>query len=238
MSFDSTLATRFADWNYANPILLYALVRMHKPQAVVDVGTYRGLSASWMAKGVQENNFGKVYCIDDFSLHEHVSRYGDPKAHLIGNLEALGIREWVEIIEGKSDQVVWPSAISMAYIDAWHSHNAAKHDFEKALSLGATIIALDDTENCVGPRLFAETVNLEGWSSMHFHSANGMTLFVKDELKRPVTFSQELPNNPGVDLRFMTLEEQGTHFEEATKVTGLDYGSILGQTEHDREVGT
>jgi hypothetical protein len=60
-----------------------------------------------------------------------------------------------------------------------------------------------------------------------------MTLFMKKQEKRLITFSQELPlPNPGVDIRPLTLKQQAMHFKEASAITGLNYSPILGHTEH------
>lgn len=237
-TFYTNIEKVFADWHYSHPFFLYAFIRAIKPQNVVEVGTYRGFAACWMARALQENNTGKLHCIDNFSLKEHVERYGDPREHLEENLSTLGIREWVEIHEGESsDPAMWPEKVDMAYIDGWHSYNAVRDDFLTAKDRGAYLLALDDTENCVGPRLFSEHVRAltDGgeWDVVDIHSDNGLTIFLKRQPKRLITFSQELPLPcVGVDLRPMTLEEQSTHFAEASKVTGLDYRPIMGHTEH------
>ena len=57
----------FHDWKYDHPRILYALIRSLKPLVVVEVGTYRGYAAAWMARALQENGIGMLYCIDDFS---------------------------------------------------------------------------------------------------------------------------------------------------------------------------
>jgi hypothetical protein len=240
--FYDTITTRFADWTYSHPLFLYAAIRAMKPQVVVECGLYRAFAACWMARALQENNTGKLVAIDNFSLKEHVERYGDPRTHAEGNLKALGVDGWVEIHEGEtSDPAMWPDKVDVCYIDAWHSHDAAKREFEMAVERGAYLIALDDTENCVGPRLFVEQNRAKydklGWDVMDIHSDNGLTIFLKRKPRRPITFSQELPlPNPGVDLRPLTLEQQAEHFAEAAKITKLDYSECLKNTEHDLEL--
>lgn len=240
MSFYETVKEVYADWWYSHPIILHGFLRALKPDVHVDCGTYRGLSAAWAAKAMQENNKGRVVCLDDFSLTEHVERYGDPRAHLEGNLRACGIREWVEIREGNTfDTTLWPEQVDTCYVDAFHSLAAAENDFHKAAMRGAYLIALDDTENCVGPRMLVEKLRRlhfiggHEWDVMDIHSDNGLTIFLKKQPRRPITFSQELPfPNPGVDLRPLTLEQQRAHFDEAAKITGFEYAGILGDTEH------
>jgi len=237
--FYSTVRERFADWNYGHPLILHGFIRAMKPQVIVEVGLYRAFAACWMARALQENNTGRLYAIDNFTLTEHSHIYGDPRTHAESNLKACGVDGWVEIIEGNSDEVEWPEQVDVCYVDAWHSYTAAKQDFFKAVERGAYLIALDDTENCVGPRMLVEELRRlafiggHQWDVMDAHSDNGMTLFLKRQPRRLITFSQELPfPNPGVDLRPLTLEEQRLHFAEATLTTGVDYSPILKETEH------
>ncbi len=241
MSFYEEVNKVFASWNYDSPRLLHAFIRCLKPQHIVDCGTYRGLSAAWMAKACQENNMGRVHCLDNWSLLEHaqILEGKTPKQHAEDNLTHLGVREWVEFRDGDTgNPAIWPEKVDFIYIDAWHSHDAAYFELKECIDRGATFIAFDDVENCVGPRLLVDqTISHEFWADRYqrldLHSDNGLTIFVKRQSRRLVTFSQELPYpNPGVDLRPLTLEQQAEHFKEASTITGLDYTSISTQTEH------
>lgn len=245
MSFYEQVDQVFATWNYNSPRILHSFIRALKPHHIVDCGTYRGLSASWMAKACQENNFGRVVALDNWSLLEHAHILGDktPKQHAEDNLTRLGVREWVEFHDGDEfDDSVWPSKVDFIYIDAWHSFSACQNDTIKAIERGASFLAYDDTENCVGPRMFVDSFNQlvpngQEWQQLDLHSDNGLTIFVKKQPRRKITFSQELPYpNPGVDLRPLSLAEQQAHFDEASKITGINYSSILNLTEHDLTV--
>ena len=241
MSFYEEVNKVFATWNYDSPRLLHGFIRCLKPQHIVDCGTYRGLSAAWMAKACQENNMGRVHCLDNWSLLEHaqILEGKTPKQHAEDNLAHLGVREWVEFHDGDTkDTGIWPEKIDFIYLDAHHSHEYAAFELGEAVLRGASFIAFDDVENCVGPRMLVDsTISHELWAERYqrldLHSDNGLTIFVKHQPRRLVTFSQELPYpNPGVDLRPLTLEQQTEHFKEASAITGLDYSSIATQTEH------
>lgn len=245
MSFYEEVNKVYASWNYDSPRLLHGFIRCMKPQHIVDCGTYRGLSAAWMAKACQENNMGRVHCLDNWSLleHAHLLEGKTPKQHAEENLTHLGVRDWVEFHDGDTkDLIIWPEKVDFIYIDAWHSYEAAHREALEAIKRGAWFLAFDDAENCVGPRMFVDDFaslvhNAPQWQQLDLHSDNGLTTFVKKQPRRLITFSQELPYpNPGVDLRPLTLEQQAEHFKEASAVTGLDYSSILDQTEHDLKV--
>lgn len=241
-SFYTKVDQVFADWNYQSPRIIHSLLRALKPDVHVEIGVYRGLSTAWAAQAMRENGSGRVIGIDDFSLEEHVDRYGDPRAHLQSNLDELGVSDLVEIRDGKTDDVsLWPDKVDSCYVDAWHSYHAAAGDFMRAYHRGAKLICLDDTENCVGPRMFVEemrnTAIADEFDILDLHSDNGLTIFLKKQPRRPITFSQELPPPcVGVDLRPLTIEQQKAHFEEAKLFTNIDYSPIYNQIEHDLKV--
>jgi len=233
-NFHSYVDELFHDWNYGHPKILYGFIRAMKPQVVVEVGTYRGYAACWMARALQENGSGRLYCIDNFQLTEHVHKYGDPRAHCEDNMRKCGVRDVITIIEGKSDEVEWPKDVDMAYIDGWHSFAQASKDFEKAVVQGAKLIAMDDTDVCFGPRALEDTIRYNGkqFDCLSISSDNGLALFKLKTPKRQITFSQELPHpNPGVDIRPLTTAQQIAHLEEAGMQPLIDYVRA-GLTEH------
>lgn len=61
---------------------LYGLVRVLKPELVVETGTYKGVTAEVMARACKENNFGRVVTCDPY---DH--RAGQSKSHLFYPLE-------------------------------------------------------------------------------------------------------------------------------------------------------
>lgn len=236
MGFYENVDKIFHDWNYGSPKVLYGLIRSLKPDVVCDIGTYRGYSAAWMAKACQENNKGLVYCLDNFSLTDHAARYGDAKKHLWENLEACGVDGFIRLIEGDTDKIQWPEKVDLAYVDAWHSLRLARHDFQKAASLGAKCICLDDTTQSVGPRMLMQEVRESGeWDVIDLDRDCGMGICMRREPLRPIIFSQEIEDLiPGFDLSASTKEEQDKHLVEAWKKTGEDYSRIAGMVHEGR----
>jgi len=231
-NFHAYVDELFHDWNYGHPKILYGFIRAMKPQVVVEVGTYRGYAACWMARALQENGSGRLYCIDNFQLTEHVHKYGDPRKHCEDNFAKCGVSDVITILEGRSDEVEWPEKVDMAYIDGWHSHKQASADFIKAAAQGAKLIALDDTDVCFGPRYFADNWIDEDWDSILISSDNGMGIFKRKEDRRLITFSQEMPHpNPGVDIRGLTKDQQIAHLE-ASGSKQLSHYVRFGLTEH------
>jgi len=221
--FFVTVERIFHDWNYGHPKVLWGLIRALKPSVVVEVGTYRGYAACYIARALQENNHGHLYCIDNFSLRDHVSKYGDPVQHWERNLTDCGVRDWASLIIGTSDKVAkWPASIDLAYIDGWHSYAQAKLDFDNCAAAGATCICLDDTLNCIGPRKLVAEVDRKKWSVTTLPNDNGLTICTQLNDRR-VTFSQELPDNPGTDITAFSDEQVKAHLQLASQSNGVRY---------------
>lgn len=159
----------FHDWHYDHPRILYSLIRALRPSVVVEVGTYRGYAACYMAQALKENNKGKLYCIDDFSEGSADEWYS--------NLRQLELLPWATLLFGKSDEVKWPEHVDFAYIDGNHSLEYVEHDFEKVDSLGASIICLDDVGVVEGPAQFIVDLKWRhGWNIIELFSDNGLAI--------------------------------------------------------------
>jgi len=83
----AAIDAQFPNWNYMHPSVLYGLCRSLKPRVVVEVGTYRGYAACYMAQACKENGFGHVVAIDDFS--EGMQKKYDRAAEDVGNSVSL-----------------------------------------------------------------------------------------------------------------------------------------------------
>jgi len=70
---------------------LYGLVRMVKPERILETGTHWGVSASFMGQALKENGHGKLTTIEN-------QPYNVAKARAL--IEALGLTQQVEIVPG------------------------------------------------------------------------------------------------------------------------------------------
>jgi hypothetical protein len=218
----------FADWHYDHPKVLYGLMRSLRPRFVVEVGTYRGYAACYMASALQDNGAGHLWCIDDWSLREHVWRYGEPRDHWEATLRSIGVRGAVTLLEGRSDAVQWPERVDFAYIDGWHSHRACMVDFCRAAQHGAQCICLDDTVGTLGPRLVVEQIRGTGaWDVLEIQRDNGLAICSLRQPKPRPTFSQELRDCAGTDLSQATEAEYLAHLAQVREETGIDYRAVL-----------
>lgn len=228
MSFFETVDEVYRDWNYDHPKVLYGLIRSIRPAIVINCGTFRGLSAAWMAKACQDNNLGTVYCLDNWS-ESTPALPGPMKDHCIENLTRCGVMDRIQFIDGDTDKVEWPSRIDFAYIDAWHGHKAAFYEWSKCVAAAAECVCFDDTTQSVGPRLLMQEIRASGsWDVIDVDRDCGLGICMRRKPLRPITFSQELLENPGVDLTQCNQAQQDEHFKAAELENGIDYAPILG----------
>lgn len=68
---------------------LYSLIRMHRPQTVVELGAGLGISTLWMAQALREVGSGHLWAIDDFAHYPAFAEDGLPA--LSAALDALGM---------------------------------------------------------------------------------------------------------------------------------------------------
>jgi hypothetical protein len=236
MNFAEQVTQVFPDWTYGNPMVLYGLIRSMKPAVCVEVGTYLGFGAAWMAQALKENGSGHLYCVDNFGLNDRAIQQGNPRQHLEQNLAKLGLTDWVTILEGDSDKVQWPERCDICYIDGWHSYLAAKHDFEQCAKRGAECVCFDDTTMSVGPRLLTMELRCkEEWQVLDILRDCGMTIAMRRQKKGPITFSQEDPTHQGRDLQLMTKAEQLQHLEQMSLSNGVNYDAITHVLHGGRE---
>jgi predicted O-methyltransferase YrrM len=167
--------------------MLRALVRWLRPKVVVEVGTYFGYSATWLARGLQENGEGRLYCIDDWSL-------SGPEAVLAcaAHLGMCQVHPLIELVNGKSAEVEWPEDVDLAYIDGDHSFAAVVGDVSRAIEAGASCIVLHDVgeKGWEGPqRLVAEWPH-DGWDLLEAYHGGGLAILKRREVRPQPMFTE------------------------------------------------
>ncbi|MBU1173364.1 MAG: class I SAM-dependent methyltransferase, partial [Proteobacteria bacterium] len=90
--------------------VLYGLALMQKPRVYIDVGTFVGLSVLWVARAMEENNFGKIYTVEIDKTWFEIARNFAKEA---------GLAHRIEFILGDSADVLpdLPNGVSLALID-------------------------------------------------------------------------------------------------------------------------
>lgn len=111
--------------------------------AVVEIGSFKGLSTSWLAHGCKEGKRGKVIAVDHFTgspEHQPGQPYQDQDILNSGstldafraNIAKQGLQDFVIPRIGASAVAVngWSETIRMLFIDGDHSYEASKLDFD------------------------------------------------------------------------------------------------------------
>jgi len=132
---------------------LYSLARIgSRIGAIVEIGSWKGKSTIWLAKGVEAGVKQKVYAIDPHK--------GGSEEEFRRNIKKAGVEEIVLPVVVKSLDAVrnWKEPIGLLWIDGDHSYESVRNDFlrwEPHVIEGG-IIALHDTYSWEGVRKVAD----------------------------------------------------------------------------------
>jgi predicted O-methyltransferase YrrM len=110
--------------------------------AVVEIGSFMGLSTSWLATGAKEAGTDKVVAIDhfqgspehqkgEFCEDEVVSKVGSTYFEFEKNLRSRSLWDQVDVRVGSSEEVAksWDGPIRLLFIDGDHSWKGVRTDF-------------------------------------------------------------------------------------------------------------
>ena len=141
------LAARFDHIEgFLHPLEGYAIYWLAKnwpgDGRVVEVGSFKGRSASWLATGCKEGRRGKLAAVDHFrGSPEHQPGGSHAAAELDAagstlpafkkNLETLGLMDGVDVHAGVSADVSrdWREPIRLAFLDGDHSYESTAEDY-------------------------------------------------------------------------------------------------------------
>jgi MMP 1-O-methyltransferase len=171
---------------------LYRMARFGAPVPnIVELGSWKGRSTAWFANGVRDRGAGRVYAVDTWKGTQNEQIHGEMLAgyaedqlyrEFAANLESRGLLQFVEPI--RSDTLAaarnWDPAkkIGVLFIDADHSYQAARQDFEfwsPYVEVGGFVV-FDDVPGWWGPTRLA--TELPKWYSMAGMSPNNF-IFIK-----------------------------------------------------------
>lgn len=136
-------------------LFLYSLANTLKKSAViVEIGSWKGLSAVWLASGLRDGMAGRVIAVDH--------GIGDPEAGLqetaeifSENIKKANVSEMITPIFKKSEEAIsgWSSPINMLFIDGSHDYESVRRDFlwEKYLADGGWLVMHDVINPAEGP---------------------------------------------------------------------------------------
>jgi predicted O-methyltransferase YrrM len=148
-------------------ITLYELALKYAPNGtIVELGAWKGLSSVWLANGAKDRGNAKLYSIDTWegsaneAIHaEMLKDYDKDQLYneFLTNMKNAGVADYVEAIRMTTLQAsrIWPveSQIGLLMIDADHSYEGVKKDFEfwSPLVADGGLIVFDDVPTWPGP---------------------------------------------------------------------------------------
>jgi MMP 1-O-methyltransferase len=140
---------------------LYSLIRLHRPEIAVEIGTYKGNAAIAIAQALKDNNKGRLHTIDPFD--QEIVRTAVRKS---------GLDCQVKYHNGYSQDVI-PGLelprIDFAFIDGDHSYESVKRDVELISDLvpaGGVVVfhdvSIDLHQGFDGPKKMTEELAASG----------------------------------------------------------------------------
>lgn len=108
-----------------------------KDQAIVEIGSYKGKSSCYLAKGAQLGKGAHVWCVEAWDTPGNVTgRFGfaEPSTRQAfdAQVKSVGLTSQITPVRGMSVAVAptWDGRpIGMLYIDATHHYKEVKEDF-------------------------------------------------------------------------------------------------------------
>ena len=142
-------------------LFLYESAKNVKPEnVIVEIGSWKGKSTTWLGAGSQNGNRAKVYAVD---LHtgtykHHVMSEINTFEKFKQNITKAGVSEFIKPIIDSSENAAgnFTQPIEFIFIDAAHEYEAVNLDFKvwfpKVINGG--ILAFHDSWRFLGPSLF------------------------------------------------------------------------------------
>ena len=160
--------------------LLYRLARDGEGQgAIVEVGSWMGLSTAWLAAGSKAAARERVHAVDVFDGgpmlkgSDVVPDEGTTYHRFVENLEGLGLFDQVEPIVAESAAAArgWTGgAIRLLFIDGDHRYPGVKADFDlwsPYVPLGGVVVLDDSTDAYPGVVQLFREILAEGRQWQH-----------------------------------------------------------------------
>lgn len=140
---------------------LYELARIgSKIGVVVEIGSWKGKSTVWLAKGSAAINGGRIYAIDPHVGSPELKMLGyseaDTHGEFLKNIRTAGIESLVHPLIKTSMEALkeWSFPIGLLWIDGDHNYESVRSDFFgwEPFVVDEGIIAFHDTYSWEGVR--------------------------------------------------------------------------------------
>jgi predicted O-methyltransferase YrrM len=120
--------------------LLYRLIRLYKPETVIETGVYRGISSSFILQALEDNGSGILYSID-LPMAKYVDERGNLDYSPLSQGEITGFcvpdklkKRWSLILgDSKTELPILlenVKSVDMFYHDSEHTYNSMMREYE------------------------------------------------------------------------------------------------------------
>lgn len=134
-------------------LFLYTMVRLYKPETIVEVGVSQGKSALAIAMALRDNHQkdkipGRLKAVDDWS-RAHGGKAGSKKP-AFELLKKDDVARYVDFISSDSQTFLKgldDNSVDMIHVDADHSFEMAHADTMEAMRAATKLVLVHDTSN-------------------------------------------------------------------------------------------
>jgi predicted O-methyltransferase YrrM len=144
---------------------LYRLAQFGiKLGVVVEIGSWKGKSTVWLAKGMESVGGGEIFAIDPHIGGDDFVRLGYTAVNTVeefkNNINRAGVGSLVRLVQKPSLVAVqgWSQGIGLLWIDGDHGYNAVSADFYQWEShvVDGGVVAFHDTYSWEGVRTLVD----------------------------------------------------------------------------------
>ena len=172
--------------------LLYDYAKKCKGHGViVEIGSWKGKSSIYLAKGAINGNNPEIYTIDP-----HITSTGEPNGSLEDykkNMEKAGLSGKITHIVEKSEDAVknFNKPVEFIFIDGFHQYESVKLDFEEWSKwvIDDGFIALHDVRSWLGPKQLAREIDRD-YDNYRFIEYIDETLLIQ-KIRKKNSFDEE-----------------------------------------------
>ena len=132
-------------------LFLYGLVRMMRPEVVVEIGSRAGHSAAWIALALKHNGGGHVICVDTFE--GRMGGGGGSQKKVLKRLRANRVAKFAKVFVSDSQKflkAMKTGSAELVFVDGAHDEKSAAADIKEASRVASKLVVVHDAMNLVG----------------------------------------------------------------------------------------